>query len=348
MFPSPDRVVVEQHEMLQRVRAIPGVLDAAFATSMPMHGYYPHAFEVAGQTVDSAHPPVADLQAVTPSYFNTLGIQLVRGRFIEEGDDLHAPQVVMVNETFVRRYLPKDDPLTHRLLPRFFTGSPDGKTQSPPQPEYQIVGVFHDVLDNEHLTDALQPEMYIAQWQSPGPYVHIAVRTVMNDSAMITNALQRAVASVDAGTAIDHVETMNDVVGSQTSSDRFEMLLFAAFAVVALLLASVGIYGVMAFAVAQRTHEIGVRMALGARRREVVTLILRGGMRLAAIGIAIGLAGAYGLGRLMHSMLYGVQSADVVSLGAVATLLFMVAALACWIPARRCAAVDPMQALRSE
>lgn len=347
-FPSPDLVVVQQRETLQRVRTIPGVLDAAFATSMPMHGYYPHAFEIAGQTVDSAHPPVADLQAVTPSYFNTLGIRLVRGRFIDDGDDLHSPRVVMVNETFVRRYMPKDDPLTHRLMPRFFTGVVDSKTKIPPPPEYQIVGVFHDVLDNEHLTDAVEPEIYISQWQSPGPYVHIAVRTVMNDSAMITNSLQRAVSSVNSGTAIDHVETMGDVVTSQTSSDRFEMLLFAAFAAVALLLASVGIYGVMSFTVAQRTHEIGVRMALGARRNEVVALVVRSGMRLALLGIAIGMAGAYGLGRLMYTTLYGVASADMGSLVAVAALLLTVAMLACWIPARRAARVDPMQALRAE
>jgi putative ABC transport system permease protein len=348
VFPSPDHVVVQQHEMLQRVRAIPGVLDAALATTMPMHGYYPHPFAVAGQAVDSAHPPLADLEAVTPSYFNTLGIQLIRGRFIDDRDDLHSPQVAMVNETFVRRYLHKDDPLTQRLLPRFFSGSDDGKTKSPPQPEYQIVGVFHDVVGDEHLIGAIQPEIYISQWQIAGPYVHIAVRTLMNDPEVIANPLQQVIASVDARVAIDHVETMNDVVGSQTSSDRFEMLLFAGFAFVALLLAAVGIYGVMAFAVAQRTHEMGVRMALGARRADVVALMVRGGMRRAVLGIGVGLAGAYCLGRVMHASLYGVASADVVSLVAVAALLLTVAALACWIPARRAARVDPMQALRAE
>jgi putative ABC transport system permease protein len=141
---------------------------------------------------------------------------------------------------------------------------------------------------------------------------------------------------------------MSDVVGSQTSDDRFEMLLFAGFAAVALLLASVGIYGVMSFAVAQRTHEIGVRMALGARRSEVVRLMLRGGMAMALPGIGLGLAGAFGLGWLMRSTLYGVQMVDAGSLIAVAALLFAVAVLACWIPARRSAGIDPMRALRSD
>jgi putative ABC transport system permease protein len=341
-FPSPDQIVVRQHAMLDRVRAIPGVLDAALATSLPMHGHDSFPFEVAGQGVDTSHPPVADWEAVTPTYFKLLGIQLVRGRFLHEDDALRSPLVVVVNETFVRRYLPNDDPLTHRVIPHFF-GS---KGKLPP--EFQIVGVFHDVLDDEHLTGAVQPEIYMSQWQMAGTYVHIAVRTMADDPAMIANPLQRAIASVDAGTAIDHVETMEDVVSAQTSSDRFEMLLFAAFAAVALLLASLGIYGVMSFAVAQRTHEIGIRMALGARRSEVVALVVRGGMAMALPGIGLGLAGAFGLGWLMRSTLYGVKMVDAGSLAAVAVLLFTVAVLACWIPARRSAGIDPMQALRAE
>ena len=162
------------------------------------------------------------------------------------------------------------------------------------------------------------------------------------------SGLRGAVSSAVPGMSISKVGLMQQIVDDQRSSDRFGMVLFAGFAAVALLLAAVGIYGVMAFAVAQRTHEIGVRMALGARRWEVVTLILQDGMRLALIGIAVGLAGAYGLGRLMHTTLYGVEATDLGSLLAVATLLLAVALVACWLPARRSAAIDPMQALRSE
>ena len=346
-FSSPEQIVVEQHQLLDRVRTMPGVLDAALATSMPMHGFDRFPFEVAGQTVDKAHLTTADFQTVTPSYFKTLGILLARGRFLNDDDDLRAPRVAMVNETFARRYLSGGDPLTQRLMLQLPSIISDGHTAPVPAP-YQIVGVFHDVLDNEHLTGEIQPEIYVSEWQAGWPYLSIAVRTVMDDPAMLTNALQRAVSSVNAGMAIDHVETMTDVVGRQTSDDRFEMLLFAGFALVALLLASVGIYGVMAFAVAQRTHEIGVRMALGARRSEVVRLILRGGMAMALPGIGLGVAGAFGLGWLMRSTLYGVQMVDAGSLIAVAGLLFAVAVLACWIPARRSAGIDPMRALRAE
>jgi putative ABC transport system permease protein len=230
------------------------------------------------------------------------------------------------------------------VLPRLVPG----ENRNPQFDNYQIVGIFHDVLDDQHLTGAVQPEMYVSQWQLAWTNVSVAVRTVVPDPAVVTRGLQAAVTAVEPTTAIDHVEVMRETVNGQSASDRFEMVLFGGFAAVALLLAAVGIYGVMSFAVAQRTHEIGVRMALGARRSEVVMLMIRGGTRLALIGIVIGLAGAYGLGRLMHKTLYGVEAADLGSLAAVAALLFAAAMLACWLPARRSAAIDPMQALRSE
>jgi putative ABC transport system permease protein len=348
-FPAPQQIVVQQQQLLDRVRAMPGVADAALTTGLPMHGYDTFPFSVAGQPVDRNHAPQADFEAVTPSFFRTFGIRLVHGRFLAERDGLSTPPVVMVNETFVRRYLPGDDPLTHFLLLRIPTFHANGAPPTIPAPvSYQIVGVFHDVLDNEHLTGAVQPEMYVSQWQLGWPFAAIAVRTLGMDPAILTQPLQRIISSVQPGTAIDHVEVMDQVLGAQTSSDRFQMILFGGFALVALLLAAVGIYGVMSFAVVQRTHEIGVRMALGAERRQVISLVVRSGMRMALIGIVVGLAGALGLGLLMRKTLYGVTAADPASLGAVAVLLFAVALFACWIPARRSAAVDPMQALRNE
>jgi len=189
--------------------------------------------------------------------------------------------------------------------------------------------------------------MYVSLWQEGWPYVAFAVRTAV-DPAAVTSGLRGAISEAAPGTSISDLQTMQQAVDEQRTGDKFGMVLFGGFAGVALLLAVVGIYGVMSFAVAQRTHEIGVRMALGARRREVVMLMIRGGMRLALIGIVIGLAGAYGLGRLMHTTLYGVEAADLGSLAAVAALLFVAAMFACWLPARRSAAIDPMQALRNE
>ena len=343
--PPPEQIVVQQHQLLDRMRAVPGVADAALTTTPPMHGYDKFQFAVAGQPIDKTHPSIADFEGVSPSFFSTFGIRLIRGRFLGEQDTLGTPMVIVVNEAFVRRYLSNVDPLTQRLLlPRITSGS----TNNSEQPvEYQVVGVFHDVLDDEHLTGTTQPEMFISLWQVGWRYVAFGVRTNV-DPAAVTGGLRSAVASVAPGMTINQVEMMQQVVDDQRTSDRFGMTLFGGFAGVALLLAAVGIYGVMSFAVAQRTHEIGVRMALGARRSEVVMLMIRGGMRLALIGIAIGLAGAFALGLLMHTTLYGVAATDFGSLAAVAALLFIAAMVACWLPARRSAAIDPMQALRNE
>ena len=347
---SPEEASVQQHELLDRVRQIPGVADAAVSSGLPMGGVISFPFQIVGQPADKAHMPTGDFEAVSPSFFRTFGVRLVRGRFLSDEDRPQSPHVVMVNETFVRRYVANGDPLNQHLLLRIpdFRRAAPGPQQMPPPVEFQIVGVFHDVLDNEHLTGEVQPEMYVSQWQVGWPYLWIAVRTLAIEPDSITTTLQRTVGSVMSGAAIDHVRTMTEVMEQEQSSDRFEMILFGAFAAVALLLAIIGIYGVMSFAVAQRTHEIGVRMALGARRNEVIRLIVSSGMRMSLLGIGIGLAGAVVLGRLMHATLYGVKNADLLSLTAVAALLFTAALLACWIPARRSATIDPVQALRNE
>jgi len=342
--PPPEQIVVEQHQLLDRMRAVPGVAEAGFTTSVPMHGYNQFPFAIAGQPSDKSHPLVADLEATTPSYFKTLGIRLVRGRLFDESDTTGSPMTVMVNETFVRRYLNNVDPLTqHLVMPRFSADN----MNNPPQADFQVVGVFHDILDDRHLTGTTQPEIYISLWQAPWPYVAFAVRTSV-DPGVVVGGLRGAVASAAPAEAIQDLEVMRQYVDDQRTGDKFGMVLFGGFAAVALLLAAVGIYGVMSFAVVQRSHEIGVRMALGARRREVVVLMVRGGMRLALVGIVVGLAGAYGLGLLMRTTLYGVEAADLGSLAAVSALLLAAALLACWLPARRCASIDPMRALRNE
>jgi putative ABC transport system permease protein len=251
----------------------------------------------------------------------------------------------MVNESFVHRYLAGMDPLTQRLLLARITATSNGPPQLGPPEPFQIVGVFHDIHNDQHLTGAAQPEMVISLWQVPWPYVAIGVRTGIDPGATLSG-MRSAVADVTPNFALTQVQTMREIVDNQLTGDRFGMVLFAGFAGVALLLAALGIYGVMSFAVAQRTHEIGLRMALGAQKSEVVGLIVRGGIRMALPGMAIGLAGVFVLGRLMHSTLYGVGSIDYASTGLVAVVLFGVGVFACWVPARRSAQVDPMIALR--
>lgn len=344
---SPEQIVAQKRQLLERVRALPGVSDAALTTSLPMHGFGTFPFALADQPIDSAHMPTADFQAVTPSYFGTFGIRLVRGRFLGDEDGLQSPRVLTVNETFARRYLSGGDPLTHQLLVPLVAETGAGP-KTPALREYQIVGVFHDVLDSEHLTGAAQPEVYISQWQTASLYTNLAVRTLAIDPVAIVPALQHAVSSAIPGAAIDHVQTMMELLDEETSPDRFEMILFGAFAAVALLLSAVGIYGVMSFAVAQRTHEIGVRMALGSRPSDVIWLMVGSGLRMALAGLGIGLVGALALGRVMRATLYGVGAADVSSLAIVAVLLLAVALVACWVPTRRSAKVDPTVALRYE
>lgn len=339
----PEQVIARERELLSRLLAVPGTSHAALTTHPPLTGYGEFPFSVAGQPSDPSHPFDADLNIVTPDYFRTFGIRLERGRFLNEGDAASAALAVVVNDAFVRRYLGNADPLSQYLrLPLL---NIPGRSASATPLEYPIVGVVHDIAQGNKLTDDPQPEMWVSMWQVPFDYVSFAVRTSVDPEAMM-GSIRTAVAA--SGYKPDKLRTMEETVESLRSSDRFEAALLAGFAVLALLLAAVGIFGLMTFAVVQRTHEIGVRMALGARRSDVVALVVHSGMRLAIVGTSIGLAGALTLGRLMQSTLYGVHTIDFVSLSAVAVLLLSVAVLACWVPARRSAGIDPIRVLRQE
>lgn len=339
----PEQVIAKERVLLGSLLAVPGTSHAALTTHAPLTAFGEFPFSVAGQPSDPSHPLEADLNIVTPDYFKTFGIRIVRGRFLNEGDAASAAFAVVVNEAFVRRYLGNEDPLTQHLqLP--FPNFP-GRSVSTAPSEFPIMGVVHDMAQGKKLTDDLQPEMWVSMWQVPVDYVSFAVRTSVDSEAMM-GSIRKAVSA--SGYKPDKLRTMEETVEGLRSSDRFEAALLAGFAALALLLAAVGIFGLMTFAVAQRTHEIGIRMALGAKRSNMVTLMVRSGLRLAVVGTAIGLVGALTLARLMQSTLYGVQTIDLASLSAVAVLLLSVAALACWIPARRSARIDPMRVLRQE
>jgi len=341
---DPDKIRNFYRDVLARVSAVPGIRDVTATTGMPLQGAgFGMPFTIAGKPVaDPSARPNTGFQMVTPGYFRTFGIRTVRGREIDERDLPGSPRVAMIDETFVRRYFKDVDPLKQRVLVEDLI---PGVTKLGPPVEWQIVGVFHTVINGDRPNDF--PTMYVPFWQSPWPSAGLAVRTAGDPGAM-TKSLGAAIRSLDPDLPMAGTETMERVVADTRAGDRFPTVLIASFAAVALLLAVLGIYGVMAFLVAQRTHEIGLRIALGAGRFDVMRIVLAEGLRLSAIGLVLGLAGAYLVGRGMQSLLYGVNGLDLTAFSVVAAILVGSALLACGIPARRAVSVDPVIALRED
>jgi putative ABC transport system permease protein len=342
---QPKQIGAFYRQLLAKVSAQPGISSAAVSTGAPIvgaDGGMP--FSIAGQPAnDPASRPSAAFAMVTPDYFRTFGIAITRGRGFTEQDVDGGLPVAVINETFAKKYLPGLDALRQQLVVEQLI--PGGNRLGAPM-AWQIVGVSRDIRNNSVRRDS-SPEIDVPFWQSPWPSARISVRT-SGDPRSVTNSLAAAVESMDADLAIDQVRTMDQLVDESLAADRFATALFATFAAVALVLAAIGIYGVMSFAVAQRTHEIGLRMALGAGPRQVLEMVLREGMLLAAGGSVLGLAGAYAVGRTMKSVLYGVSTIDPLAVGVVAAVLCFSAALACYLPARRATRVDPLVALRHD
>ena len=344
-FSNPEQIGPFYRQLIDKIAAVPGISSVSVSTGMPILG--PGAgmpFSVAGQPpVDPSARPVAGFTMVTQDYFRTFGIPISKGRSFTEQDTAGGLPVAIVNETFVKKYLSNADPLTQRVVVGRL--APGVNSVGPPI-ECQIVGVYRDVHNAGIRNDGF-PEIDVLFWQSPWPSAGIAVRT-SGDPASVATSIAALVQTVDSDLALDQVRTMDQLVDQSLAGDRFATALFAAFAAVALLLAAIGIYGVMSFAVAQRTREFGVRMALGADSSQVTRLVLQEGVLLASAGLALGLGGTYLVGRAMKSVLYGVSAIDPAAVGAVAAMLLLSAVLACYVPARRATHVDPMIALRYE
>jgi putative ABC transport system permease protein len=339
---GPDQIRAYYGSLLERIQALPGVQKAAAMTGSPGRGPAMGArFTIVGRPVDPQVRLNTAVQMVTPGYVDTLGIRMVKGRSLNEHDTATSVRVAVVNEHFVKRYLSDVDPLTQKIaVPEFIPGAPRGKPV-----EWQIVGVFHNVRGagvREELA-----EINVPFAQSPWPQASMAIKTAGDPKALLPS-LTAAVNSVDPDLPIAGAQTIDDIISESLAIDRFSVVLFASFGALGLLLAAVGIYGVMAFGVAQRTREFGIRMALGARRAGVIALVLREGTILAVVGAALGLIGAYFVGRAMQSTLFGVGAFDVAAFGGIFFLLLMVALVACLIPAWRASTVEPMKALRDE
>jgi putative ABC transport system permease protein len=333
-------------QILGKIQALPGIESASVATGTPPYGAGMGVpFQIAGRANidDPSAQPGTQFGSVTPAYFETYGIHLHEGRFFTEQDREGSVPVAVVNETFAKKFLPGVAPLAQRL--RVAQMIP-GVAKFGAQIEWQIVGVYRDVPDRG-LREEIFPEMLVPFAQSPWPRAAIAVRSRIEPETL-TKSIAAVVQSVDPNLPLAFVRTMDQLLAESRAEDRFRAVLFGIFAAIALVLAALGIYGVMSFAVAQRTHEIGLRMALGAGQDRVLAQIMREGMALALLGLALGLGGAMSVGRAMRGMWYQVGAVDATAFSAVSMVLLASALLACYVPARRATRVDPMNALREE
>ena len=295
-------------------------------------------FLIEGHSVAVGHEDECDINDATPDYFTALKIPLLKGRFFDDAiDKLGAPGHLIVNQAFVARYLHGENPIGKRL--RF--------TYSAKNPFQDIVGVVGNVPDN--LDGEMPPVIYDAYGQGPGNFITYAVRTAQNPASVV-GEVRSALHEMNAQLPLYQPATMEQIVARSPSVflRRYPSYLIGGFAALALILACVGLYGLISYSVAQRTREMGIRMALGAQQRDLLRMVMGQGARLAVIGVAIGIAAALVLTRLMTSLLYGVKSWDAATFAGVAFVLVSVALAACYLPARRAMSVDPIEALRHE
>jgi putative ABC transport system permease protein len=335
--PAQRRAFIEQ--IVGKVQAIPGVQHAASA--LPLLGGWQSGFIVEGKPEPPpGQNPSADITRISPDYFRAMGIRLLRGRFFDAQDQAETKPVCMIDDTFAAKHWPGQDPLGKRV--KFGAHISDNEN-----PWMEVVGVVNHVKHYGVDQDS-RIEMYLPYTQSPIPSFTLVIKTA-GDPTGVAAAVASAVRSVDADVPLYQVQTLESINSDRVAERRLAAILITLFGILALLLAAVGIYGVMSYAVTQRSHELGIRMALGAQRRDILRLVIGGGMGLAFLGLSIGLVAAFfGLAPLVKSVLFQVTATDPPTYTFSPALLLAVAFLACWIPAKRATRVDPMIALRYE
>jgi len=320
-------------QVQDRIEAVPGVQSAGAISRLPLSGgNSDRSFKVPGSDKDYS----ADIRVSTPDYFHTMGIPLLKGRNFTEQDAHGSIGVAVVNETLARIVFPGQDPIGKYIL-----------DFGPAKDKLQIVGVIGNVRHEGLETDP-RPEVYLPFGQAHWPSVFMVVRSKTTDPLALTSGVQNAVWRVNKDVPLSNLRTMQDVIARSVLRRRFTTLLLAIFAGLAMLLAAVGLYGVMSYTVSQRRHEIGIRMALGAQKADVLKLVVKQGMSLVTLGVALGVIVSAGTTRLMSGLLFGVSATDPLVFGGIAALLASVALAANYVPARRAAKVDPMVALRYE
>jgi putative ABC transport system permease protein len=317
--------------------SLPGVTSVGVVQGLPLTGFDARTpIAIDGRPVPPMpERPIVSVGIVSPDFFETFGIPLLQGRFFTEHDDEAGPVAVLINRSFARKYFPDEDPIGKRLL----GGGPQLQAR-------EIVGVVGDIRQIGLNTSPAEG-FYLCSNQRPQLAMNVVLRTEGPPLAL-SNALRSRVIAIDRDQPVATIQTMEEVVSNSISNQRFTLLLLGLFAAVALVLAAIGIYSVMAYTVTQRTGEIGLRMALGAQTRDVMKLVVGQGMTTALIGVAVGVGGAFALTRLMTSLLFSITATDPITFVAIPVILTGVALAACFVPARRAARVDPMVALRYE
>ena len=324
--------------LISQTQSLPGVQAAAISNSLPPNETdFSSDFLIEGQARSGASPQIAYFTFVSTDYFRTLGIPLKKGRTFTAADTPDATRVVLVNETFQRAFFPGEDPIGRRL-----------NTATAEKPLWNtIVGVVADVKYNG-LTQDVQPAIYNALLQEPTRGGSLVIKTELADPLSLTTAVRNEVRKIDPDLPLTNIATMDDRLSKAVAQPRFRTILIALFAAVALMLACLGIYGVISYSVTLRTHEIGIRMALGAQTGDVLRMVIRQAMVLAVIGVTLGLAASYALTSLMSKLLFGVQPTDPATFVGTAAILSITALLASYLPARRATKIDPLQALHYE
>jgi predicted permease len=339
---ADDARLLSFHDELQRgLAALPGVRSVGAVTSLPLTGsHFNISFAVDGRPeVPPAQQPSMEVRIATPGYLRTIGIPILRGRGLDESDGPEAPQVVVLSESAVRRFFPDEDPIGKTI--HLGLGRGRGRKAGG-----EVVGIVGDVKETG-LGAESPPEIYVPYAQFPVQSMDVVLRTAVEPRSLAA-AAERVVHGLDAELPVARVATLDEVLARSVSEPRFYALLLGSFAGTALFLAALGLFGVTSYAVAQRTRELAVRVALGARREELLRMVLGEALLLGAVGVAVGLAGALLLSRVLSGMLYSLSPRDPVTLGAVALLLLATTLLAGYLPARRATRVDPVIALRAE
>ncbi|MEZ5316181.1 MAG: ABC transporter permease [Vicinamibacterales bacterium] len=335
-YPDTGHRAAFYDRLLERLAALPGATAAGMAQTLPLRGNYVLSVEFQGRPpAQPGQEASANYRVISPDYFTAMGIPLRRGRTFTARDSGTSQQVAVVDEAFVRRHFPDEDPIGHGLD---IGNGVDG--------DFTIVGVVGDVRQSG-LDEVAAPTMYVPYAQDVFRSMSMVVRTD-GDPAGLARQVREAVRDLDGSLPAYGIATLASVISDSVAQPRFSMLLLSLFAGIALFLAAVGLYGVVAYTVSQRTREIGLRMAIGAQPRDVLRMVVGDGMRLAAIGVAVGLVAAALLARVVQSMLFEVETSDPASYGVTALVLLAVAAIACYVPARRAMRVDPLVALQSE